>query len=472
MSVETWREKKERAEAIIETVKRDYKAIQKAEDAEKCQNMVSEARKLMAEAGEERTHYEKARLNDLLAEHDRQQQLEEASNRSFNFERPRVQPFKQGQETAGALSERMRSDQVRMLASERMIHAIPDLEKAALAEGTGSTGGYLVVPAYLQDLFAETRRQGNALRSYGWMNIHPVESNQIYIPKGTGSATVSWVGENTQKPSQDQTYTQIAVSIFTLAGISKQSKQLAMDSSPTVLDLSTRELGTLIGNFEEQYIIAGGVGTLTGGPTGIIATSGLAQAPSTTAGAPGSVTATATQQTNVIDAILGAVVAVETNYFAPPTGVLMHPRRLGWLLKGKDTASNYLFNRPGNFRAPNFDPQMKTVTSMVGVSGGYDTPPYDLFGLPIGTSVNIPTNLNYGVSGASDQDIVIVGAWNEAHLFQRQDVTMDTSDVAGSSWEYNQVWIRGEERLGFTAARYPTAFACVYGTGLNGTSNT
>lgn len=466
MSVETWREKKERAEAIIETVKRDYKAIQKAEDAEKCQNMVTEARKLMAEAGEERTHYEKARLNDLLAEHDRQQQLEQAQNRSFNFERPRVQPFKAGSESTASLFERMRSDQVRMMASQRMIQAIPDLERAFLSEGTPSAGGYLVVPAYLQDLFAETRRQGNALRSYGWLNVHPVESNQIYIPKGSGSALVGWQTEGNTKPTADQTYAQIAVSIYTLAGISKQSKQLAMDSSPTVLDLSTRELGTLIGNFEESAIINGNG---SGQPQGILGTAGLAIAPVGTS--VGETVATNTQQTNVIDAILSAVVAVETQYFAPPTGVLMHPRRLGWLLKGKDSASNYLFNRQGTFRQPNFDPQMRTVTAMQGVSGGTQTPPYDLFGLPIGTSTNIPTNLNYGATGASDQDVIIVGAWNEAHVFQRQDVTMDTSDVAGTSWETNQVWIRGEERLGFTAARYPTAFACVFGKGLNGTTN-
>ena len=144
-------------------------------------------------------------------------------------------------------------------------------------------------------------------------------------------------------------------------------------------------------------------------------------------------------------------------------------RRLGWLLKGKDTSNNYLFNRQGTFRQPTATPLTSTVTSQ---STGYSTPPYDLFGLPIGTSVNIPTTLNFGSTGSSDQDIIIVGNWNEAHWFQRQDVTMDTSDVAGTSWETNQVWIRGEERFGFTAARYPTAFACVFGKGLNGTTNT
>lgn len=462
--MESWKEKAERAQELVEQVKRDKANVTSAEDVEKLTAMFTEARELAEQASAERRDIEKARLDSLLAEHDAEQKRQKASD-SVRMTRPTVQPFQQAKESTGmTLGERMNGDAVRMLASERFVKSMPDLERAALAEGTGSTGGYLVVPAYLQELFAETRRQGNALRSYGWLNVHPVETNQIYIPKGGGTASVGFVNENTGKPSADQTYSQISVVIYTVAGISKQSKQLAMDSTPTVLDLSTRELGTLIGNLEEQTVLAG---TGTGQPTGILGTTGLAIVPQSSSDtAAGAVATSATAQT-IIDRVLDAVVAVETQYFAPPNGVLMHPRRLGFLLKGKDTATNYLFNRPGNFRAPNATPLTSTVTSM---SAGINTPPYDLFGLPIGTSVNMPTNLNYGSSGNSDQDAIIVANWTEAHWFQRQDVTMDTSDVAGTSWEQNQVWIRGEERFGFSAARYPTAFAVVHGKGLAATN--
>jgi len=465
MPTETWKEKAERAQALVDQVKRDKEAITCAEDAEKLTAMFTEARELAAEAGAERAAIEKARLDSLLEAHDLDTKRQTARE-SVRMVRPTVQPFvaSEGVASALTLSERMRGDHVRMLASQRFVDSIPDLQRAALSEGTSAAGGYLVVPAYLQDLFAETRRQGNALRSYGWLNIHPVETNQVFIPKGTGAATVGWVSENTAKPSADQTYTQIAVSIFTAAGISKQSKQLAMDSSPTVLDLSTRELGTLLGNLEEQAIIAG---TATGQPRGILNVTGLAIAPQSASDTVNGAVGTSATAQAIIDQIINAVVAIETTYFAPPNGVLMHPRRLGFLLKGKDTATNYLINRPGTFRAPNFDPALKTVTSM---SSGIDTPPYDLFGLPIGTSANIPTNANYGSSGNSDQDVVIVGNWNEAHWFQRQDVTLDTTDSAGTSWEQNQVWIRAEERAGFTAERYPTAFAVVHGKGLASTN--
>ena len=465
MSTETWKEKHDRAVALVEQVKRDKAAVTSAEDVEKLTNMFTEARELAAEAAAERTAIEKARLDSLLEAHDLDTKRQRASD-SVKLGRPAVRPFTEGTGTSVlTLAERMNGDHVRMTASQRFVDAIPDLQRAALNEGTSAQGGYLVVPAYLQDLFAETRRQGNALRSYGWLNIHPVETNQVFIPKGSGAATVGWVSENTSKPSADQAYTQIAVSIFTAAGISKQSKQLAMDSSPTVLDLSTRELGTLLGNLEEQAIISG---TATGQPRGILNVTGLAIAPQTASDTVNGAVGTSATAQNIIDQILNAVVAIETSYFAPPNGVLMHPRRLGFLLKGKDTATNYLFNRSGSFRAPTFDPALKTVTSM---SSNIDTPPYDLFGLPIGTSANIPTNANYGTSGASDQDVVIVANWTEAHWFQRQDVTLDTTDSAGTSWEQNQVWIRAEERAGFSAERYPTAFAVVHGKGLAGANS-
>lgn len=466
MPTETWKEKADRAVALVEQVKRDKAAVTCAEDVEKLTAMFTEARELAAEAAAERTAIERQRLDKLLESHDLDTKRQ-AAQESVRMTRPTVRPFTESREAATALtlSERMRGNHVRMLASQRFVDAIPDLQRAALSEGTNAQGGFLVVPAYLQDLFAETRRQGNALRSYGWLNVHPVETNQVFIPKGGGSATVGWVSENTAKPSADQAYTQIAVSIFTAAGISKQSKQLAMDSSPTVLDLSTRELGTLLGNLEEQAIIAG---TASGQPRGILNVTGLAIAPQTASDTVNGAVGTAATQQNIIDQILNAVVAIETTYFAPPTGVLMHPRRLGFLLKGKDTSTNYLFNRPGTFRQPTFDAAMNTTTSM---STGLDTPPYDLFGLPIGTSANIPTNANYGITGASDQDVIIVANWTEAHWFQRQDVTMDTTDSAGTSWEQNQVWIRAEERAGFTAERYPTAFAVVHGKGLAGANS-
>ena len=217
----------------------------------------------------------------------------------------------------------------------------PDVQKQiatkALAEGTNGAGGYLVVPTYLQSLFAETRRQGNVLRRMGLLTEHPVESNLVYIPRGSGAATVGIVAENGTKPSQDQSYAQTAVNIYTWAGISKVSNQLLQDSSPTAADLVGRELGTLLGNLEEQKILNG---SGTGEPKGILsAASEITEGSGVTA-------------QDIIDDIITMIYTVQANYFAPPNAIVMHPRRLAFIQKGKDTATNYLFNANGAFRAP------------------------------------------------------------------------------------------------------------------------
>lgn len=466
---ETAKQKLERANALIAQVRERLDSVENAEDAQRLRNIFKGAQELAAEAGREMRDLEKARLKDLLDEHDRATGdgvTARAAADAFNQGRNGMQ--RTMDDANATLAQRMSPRLPRILASQRAVDTLDVLHKAALAEGTGATGGFLVVPAYLQELFAETRRQGNALRSYGWLNVHPIESNQVLIPRGSGSATVAIVSENTAKPSADQAFTQVTVNIFTAAGISKQSKQMAMDSSPTVLDLSTRELGGLLGNLEEQKALNG---SGTGEPRGILNVTGLAIAPQTASDtANGCVTTSATAQ-NIIDQILNSVVAISSLYFAPPNGVLMHPRRLGFLLKAKDTATNYIFNMAGSFRAPNPAPLMDSTTRYGGaLVPALDTPPVSFLGIPLGTSVNIPTNANFGVSGGSDQDVIIVGAWQEAHWFSRQDVTIDTTDVAGTSWEQNQVWVRVEERFGFSAERYPTAFAVVHGKGLSGSN--
>lgn len=311
-----------------------------------------------------------------------------------------------------------------------------DYMESIKALSTGTAGG-LVPPTYIQDMFADVRRQGNALRRYGWLNIHPVtDTAQILIPKGTGSASVGWVAENATKPSTDQGFTQVTVNIFTAAGISKISKQLAMNSNPTAVDLAVRELGSLLAVLEEQAAISG---TGTGQPRGILNTTGV-----------NPVTVGTNTAAGVLDALLDAIVAIQTTYFGAPNGALMHPRRLAFLQKGKDTSGQYLLT-PAGGRGP-------------GGGGGLlnSSTPFELLGIPVGVSTNIPTNLGAG----TNQDAIIVGDWNEAHWFQNQEQTLDASEQAGTAFEQNQVWYRLEEQAGFSAERYPTAFAAITGAGL------
>jgi HK97 family phage major capsid protein len=325
----------------------------------------------------------------------------------------------------------------------------PESFQKAMVEGTLNAGGYLVVPQYLQDLFAAVRGQGNVLRRYGWLNIHPTTSNTVYIPRGTGATTVGWTAELASKSTADLGFAQLQINIYTLAGLGYASLQLLADGDPSVADLTLNDLALRLANAEELAILNG---SGSGQPRGIIQTSGINDKTTAIAASP-------TGQT-YIDAIIDGILAIQTNYYGPPTGILMHPRRLSFLQKAKDANNNYLFNAPNTYRAPGDFSSGIGVTSQT--QGTVAALP-DLFGLPIAVSTNIPTNLTY--SSGTNEDAVIIGAWNEAHWFQRQDVTVDSTTEGAGTFETNQIAYRLEERAGFTAGRFPSAFTVISGAG-------
>jgi HK97 family phage major capsid protein len=444
----SYQEKQEQAKELIAQAKAAVasgEANESAENAAKFAAQVKDAQRIMAEVKAERTAEENQKLAALLEEADKAGETADPQRAVVKSAPKSVEPespYGEGFRVKDRMTMRVKAD------SEAGQKMVADLRIKALNEGSGAAGNFLVPPAYMQDLFAETRRQGNALRRYGMLAEHPVESNQVLLPRGSGAATVGIVSENATKPSADQSYTQVTVNIFTGAGISKVSKQLVMDSSPTAADLVARELGTLLGNLEEQKIING---SGSGEPRGILNTTGV-----------NAISATGSTGQSLIDAVLDGVVAIQTTYFAPPTGLLMHPRRWAFLAKSKDTANNYIFNNPGVFRAPASWPDGVTSQS----TGGSQSMP-SLLGLPIAISANIPINLGT----ETDEDAIILADWGQAHWFQRQDVTMDVSDVAGTAFESNQVWYRLEERFGFSAERYPAAFAVITGDNLSTTGS-
>jgi HK97 family phage major capsid protein len=84
----------------------------------------------------------------------------------------------------------------------------------------------------------------------------------------------------------------------------------------------------------------------------------------------------------------------------------------------------------------------------------------DLFGVPVYTTANVPTNLG----GTTNESRVIVGNFDEALLLENQGLTLDRSEHV--YFTTNQTVFRAEQAEGFTAARYPKAFTVIAGAGL------
>lgn len=299
----------------------------------------------------------------------------------------------------------------------------------ALSEGATGAGGYLVPPQYIQDLVM-LRRASAPMR--GFVTVHGgINSNSVLVPTQTAIETVAWTAENAVKTSTDETFAQISVNIFTLAGIAKVSNQLVEDSAPAVDSIVRQSLARGLA-IEEDRVIINGSGT--GQPTGIYNTSGITKT-----------AASAQTAISIYDDILAAIGRLQAAYFGMPDAILMSPRTWSKLQTAKDTTNRYL----GIGTA--IGAQQLAMPGIPNPTGAVAGAQFNLFGIPLIVDANVPNNLTIG--GNSDRSAVFVGAFAESWLLERDGVRMDVSDQAGTSWETNQTWFRGEERVGFTAAR-------------------
>lgn len=310
----------------------------------------------------------------------------------------------------------------------------------AMTESTGSTGG-LLVPDQISNELLELREAETVLR--GLFSRLQVTSDTLRIPSVTGGLVAGWVAELAEKPSADLTFGEISVNVFTKAGLAVASNQLLADAKQSVDRLVYRDLARRLAIVEEVALING---SGTGQPRGILNTSGVQ---TETAG-------TATQLA-VLDNILNAITKIYTNYFGAPNAIVMHPRTWAWLIGAREsgTSANYLIAGPGSG-------EDRRANDPIPGYGRGALPRGSLFGVPVYTTANVPTNLGVG----TDESAIIVGNFTEGLILDRQGVTLDASEHV--YFTSNQTVFRAEDRMGFTAARYPKAFCVVGGAGLAG----
>lgn len=313
----------------------------------------------------------------------------------------------------------------------------------ALAEGVNTSGGVLVPPQYIQELVMLRRATAPLLQ---YFRTIPVHSNQVLVPTQTTVSTVGWTAENAAKPSTDEVLGQITVNIFTLAGIAKISNQLLEDSTPAVDAIIREDLLRGI-NIEMDRACLNGSGV--GQSTGLLNTSGV----TVTA-------ASASTAAAIIDDVLSAIGRLQAVYYGNPDAIVMAPRTWTKLQSAKDGNSRYLalgtivgsqvLSMPG---LPN--PSGATEDNM-GIVGG---PVFTMFGFPLVIDANMPITQTVGAN--TNRSSIIVAALRESWALMRDDIRMDTSNEAGTSWETNQTWFRGEMRMGFTASRLPTSIQII-----------
>lgn len=312
------------------------------------------------------------------------------------------------------------------------------LSGKAMTEGTGSAGGYLV-PDEISSELLELRQQDAVLR--GLFSRIDVQSDTLRIASVTGGLTAGWVAELAEKPDADMTFAEISASVFTAAGLAIVSNQLLADATRSVDGLINKDLAKRLRNLEEVAFLNG---SGTGQPQGILNTSGVQTE-----------TLTATTIPDLLDSVVDAIDLIHTNFLEAPNAIVMHPRTWARIVKAREASapSTYLVG-------PGSSAWGRRANDALPGYGAGQTPRGDLFGLPVYTTANVPTNLGTG----TDESRIIVGKFDEALILDRQGITLDRSEHV--YFTSNQTVFRAEERLGFTAARYPKAFCVIQGAGL------
>lgn len=312
------------------------------------------------------------------------------------------------------------------------------IEKRAV--GTSNFAG-LVVPQYLVDLYAPLARAGRPFADAARKHQLPTQGMSVVISKiNTGTTTAYQTSQNTAAVSQDIADTTLTVNVNTIAGQQSVSKQALLRG----YNIEQIVLGDLIRDYHTKLdnSLLNGSGS-NGQPLGLV---------NMTTGVLVTYTATTGTVAGLYPKIADAIQQIQSNIYVNPNAIIMHPRRLGFLLAGVDSSNR-----------PLVVPQAYNPMNAIGTGNGtptYGNSGYSILGLPIIVDANIATN----VGASTNQDTIFVVDLNETHLWEEAAApTYVTFEEPNGKVALNIVLFG---MSAFTAERYPKAVAQINGTGL------
>jgi HK97 family phage major capsid protein len=325
-------------------------------------------------------------------------------------------------------------------ASARIARHQQEMAIEKRAVGTSNFAG-LVVPQYLVDLYAPLARAGRPFADAARKHQLPTQGMSVVISKiNTGTVTAYQTSQNTAAVSQDIADTTLTVNVNTIAGQQSVSKQALLRG----YNIENIVLGDLIRDYHTKLdnSLLNGSGS-NGQPLGLL---------NMTTGVLVTYTATTGTVAGLYPKIADAIQQIQSNIYVNPNAIIMHPRRLGFLLAGVDSSNR-----------PLVVPQAYNPMNAIGTGNGtpsYGNSGYSILGLPIIVDANIATNVGAG----TNQDTIFVVDLNETHLWEEAAApTYVTFEEPNGKVAINIVLFG---MSAFTAERYPKAVAQINGTGL------
>lgn len=282
--------------------------------------------------------------------------------------------------------------------------------------GTGANSTVNYLPGVL-----EIRQQPLSIRDLLSVG-QTTQAAVTYIRETSFTNAANTVAEEGLKPEATFATEVVVAPVKKIAVIGRVTDEMFADF-PMMRDYVNERLRFMVLAREEAQLYAGaGTGSQI---TGITATAGIQNQPV------GVLSATNT----VADNIHRAITKIRTIGFAEPDGIAIHPTDWQILRLGKDANNQYYGGGP--------------FTEQYGV-GPYKVNP-SLWGL---TPV---------VTTAATAGTALVGAFREsAQIWQREGITVATTDTDQNDFQYNRIAIRVEERLALAVYR-PLGFCTVTG---------
>ena len=298
---------------------------------------------------------------------------------------------------------------------------------------TSSNFAGLIVPQFLTDLAAPYARAGRVSADLARKHQLPDSGLTLSISKVTTGTAVAAQSEGAAVQETDMDDTKLDISVNTYAGMQDVSRQAI-------------ERGTNIDSLVMADLVSAYHTTLN---TAVVA--------ELLASAGNAVTYTDASPTvaELYPKILDSVQKVQTSFFAGPNVIIMHPRRLAFILAAVDGQSRPLaVPTPSSSGQPAF--AYGSGAALYGNSG------YSIVGLPVYTDATISTAQGAG----TNQDTIYVGNSQELHLWEQgsgEPMMLRFEQPKSSELEVTMI-VYGY--AAFTANRYPSAWSQINGTGL------
>lgn len=305
-------------------------------------------------------------------------------------------------------------------------------ERIERRDVTSANFAGLVVPQYLTDLAAPYARAGRPVADIARKHALPADGLTISISKVTTGTAVAEQTEGSAVQETNMDDTKLDLSVKTYAGMQNVSRQ-ALERGTGVDSLVMADLVSAYHTTLDAAVVAE-----------LLASAGQ------------SVTYTDASPTvaELYPKLLDAVQKIQTTFFGGPNVIVMHPRRLAWILAAVDSA-----NRPLAL------PTLNNPDNAVAVGSGsvvYGNSGYSIAGLPVITDANVSTTQGAG----TNEDTIFIGNAQELHLWEEgtgAPMMLRFEQPKGSELEVQMI-VYGY--AAFTANRYPNAWAKIGGTGL------